>query len=61
MEKLFEVSLLQGLTTKLLDDSILPIPASVLYSNYILSCRPAGLTLDIRKTSWKKVHLNYLR
>lgn len=36
-------------------DKDLPMPGSTLWSNHILPCRPSGITLDIKKSSHKKL------
>ncbi|KAK8568802.1 hypothetical protein V6N13_106686 [Hibiscus sabdariffa] len=46
--------LLQALHTTVKDKD-LPIPGSTLWSNHVLPCRPSGITLDIKKSSHKKL------
>lgn len=46
--------LLQALHTTVKDKD-LPMPGSTLWSNHILPCRPSGITLDIKKSSHKKL------
>ncbi|XP_039006249.1 eukaryotic translation initiation factor 2D-like [Hibiscus syriacus] len=46
--------LLQALHTTVKDKD-LPIPGSALWSNHVLPCRPSGITLDIKKSSHKKL------
>ena len=37
-----------------LSSSSLPMPVSTFYANHVLTARPDGTTLDIRKSRWKK-------
>lgn len=37
------------------NDKDLPMPGSTLWSNHVLPCRPSGITLDIKKSSHKKL------
>ncbi|XP_022767929.1 eukaryotic translation initiation factor 2D isoform X2 [Durio zibethinus] len=46
--------LLQALHTTVKDKD-LPIPGSTLWSNHVLACRPSGITVDIKKSSHKKL------
>ncbi|GLT65980.1 hypothetical protein SLA2020_383760 [Shorea laevis] len=46
--------LLQALHTTVKDKD-LPMPGSTLWSNHVLPCRPSGVTLDIKKSSHKKL------
>ncbi|XVF29815.1 hypothetical protein REPUB_Repub16aG0003600 [Reevesia pubescens] len=46
--------LLQALHTTVKDKD-LPMPGSTLWSNHVLACRPLGITLDIKKSSHKKL------
>lgn len=46
--------LLQALHTTV-NDKDLPMPGSTLWSNHVLTCRPSGITLDIKKSSHKKL------
>ncbi|KAM7260116.1 hypothetical protein ACFE04_015857 [Oxalis oulophora] len=46
--------LLQALHTTVKDKE-LPIPGSTLWSNHVLPCRPSAITLDIKKSSHKKL------
>ncbi|GMI88682.1 hypothetical protein like AT1G71350 [Hibiscus trionum] len=46
--------LLQALHTTVKDKD-LPIPGSTLWSSHVLPCRPSGITLDIKKSSHKKL------
>ncbi|XVF63448.1 hypothetical protein PTKIN_Ptkin09bG0087700 [Pterospermum kingtungense] len=46
--------LLQALQTTVKDKD-LPMPGSTLWSNHVLACRPSGITLDIKKSSHKKL------
>ncbi|XP_038986733.1 eukaryotic translation initiation factor 2D isoform X2 [Phoenix dactylifera] len=51
---LLDKCLLQALHTSVKDKD-LPMPGSTLWSNHILPCRPPGITLDIKKSSHKKL------
>lgn len=51
---LLDKCLLQALHTTVKDKD-LPMPGSTLWSNHVLPCRPAGITLDIKKSSHKKL------
>ncbi|KAJ6827795.1 eukaryotic translation initiation factor 2D [Iris pallida] len=51
---LLDKCLLQALHTTVKDKD-LPMPGSTLWSNHVLPCRPAGITLDIKKSSYKKL------
>lgn len=53
MDELFELCLLHGL--KNVKDSELPMPVSGFYSAHVQSCRPGGVFMDIKKSSYKKV------
>jgi translation initiation factor 2D len=53
MDELLYISLLNALSLTI-KDSDLPMPPSILYSQMI-PCRPKGTTLDIKKSSHKKV------
>lgn len=46
--------LLQALHTTVKDKD-LPMPGSTLWSNHVLPCRPSNVTLDIKKSSHKKL------
>ncbi|KAJ6877720.1 eukaryotic translation initiation factor 2D [Populus alba x Populus x berolinensis] len=46
--------LLQALHTTV-NDKDLPMPGSTLWSNHVLPCRRSGITLDIKKSSHKKL------
>ncbi|KAK3229687.1 hypothetical protein Dsin_001568 [Dipteronia sinensis] len=46
--------LLQALHTTVKDKE-LPMPGSTLWSIHVLPCRPSGITLDIKKSSYKKL------
>ncbi|XP_038718468.1 eukaryotic translation initiation factor 2D [Tripterygium wilfordii] len=46
--------LLQALHTTVKDKD-LPMPGSTLWSNHVLPCRPSGITLDVKKSSHKKL------
>ncbi|XP_042463100.1 eukaryotic translation initiation factor 2D-like isoform X2 [Zingiber officinale] len=54
IDALLEKCLLQALHTTVKDKD-LPMPGSTLWSNHILPCRPAGVTLDIKRSSHKKL------
>ncbi|KAL8143319.1 hypothetical protein V2J09_016351 [Rumex salicifolius] len=54
VDRLLDQCLLQALHTTIKDKD-LPMPGSILWSNHVLACRPAGVTLDIRKSSFKKL------
>lgn len=54
IDSLLDKCLLQALHTSVKDKD-LPIPGSTLWSNHILPCRPTGVTLDIKKSSHKKL------
>ncbi|XP_062073177.1 uncharacterized protein LOC133777535 [Humulus lupulus] len=52
VDMLLDKCLLQALHTTVKD---LPMPGSTLWSNHVLPCRPSGITLDIKKSSHKKL------
>lgn len=54
IDSLLDICLLQALHTNIKDKD-LPMPGSILWSNHILPCRPPGVTLDIKKSSHKKL------
>ncbi|PON95158.1 Eukaryotic translation initiation factor 2D [Trema orientale] len=54
VDLLLDKCLLQALHTTVKDKD-LPMPGSTLWSNHILPCRPSGITLDIKKSSHKKL------
>lgn len=54
VDSLLHKCLLQALYTSIKDKD-LPMPGSTLWSNHILPCRPPGITLDIKKSSHKKL------
>ncbi|KAK7327311.1 hypothetical protein VNO80_31552 [Phaseolus coccineus] len=54
IDSLLDKCLLQALHTTVKDKD-LPLPGSTLWSNHILPCRPSGITLDIKKSSYKKL------
>ncbi|KAG7651337.1 putative SUI1 domain, PUA domain, PUA-like superfamily, SUI1 domain superfamily, Pre-PUA protein [Arabidopsis thaliana] len=54
VDALLDQCLLQALHTTLKEKD-LPIPGSTLWANHVLPCRPSGLTLDIKKSSLKKL------
>lgn len=54
IDVLLDKCLLQALYTTVKDKD-LPMPGSTLWSNHILACRPPGITLDIKKSSHKKL------
>ncbi|KAL6634158.1 hypothetical protein ACP70R_026829 [Stipagrostis hirtigluma subsp. patula] len=51
---LLDKCLLQALHTSIKEKD-LPLPGSTLWSNHVLPCRPPGVTLDIKKSSHKKL------
>nr|KYP43724.1 Ligatin [Cajanus cajan] len=54
IDSLLDKCLLQALHTTVKDKD-LPMPGSTLWSNHVLPCRPSGITLDIKKSSYKKL------
>lgn len=54
VDTLLDKCLLQALHTTIKDKE-LPIPGSTLWSNHVIPCRPSGVTLDIKKSSHKKL------
>ncbi|CAM8918614.1 unnamed protein product [Rhodiola kirilowii] len=54
VDVLLDQCLLQALHTTV-KDTDLPIAGSTLWSNHVLPCRPPGVTLDIKKSSHKKL------
>ncbi|KAL5714678.1 hypothetical protein ACHQM5_016607 [Ranunculus cassubicifolius] len=54
VDSLLDKCLLQALYTTVKDKD-LPIPGSTLWSGHVLPCRPSGMTLDIKKSSHKKL------
>ncbi|RWR90294.1 eukaryotic translation initiation factor 2D isoform X1 [Cinnamomum micranthum f. kanehirae] len=54
IDALLDKCLLQALHTTVKDKD-LPIPGSTLWSSHVLPCRPSGITLDIKKSSHKKL------
>ncbi|KAI5057282.1 hypothetical protein GOP47_0027297 [Adiantum capillus-veneris] len=54
IDRLLDTCLLQALHTTVKEKD-LPMPSSTLWSNHILSCRPPGTTLDLKKSSHKKL------
>ncbi|XP_010534839.1 PREDICTED: eukaryotic translation initiation factor 2D isoform X2 [Tarenaya hassleriana] len=54
VDSLLDKCLLQALYTTIKDKD-LPMPGSTLWSNHVLPCRPSGLVLDIKKSSYKKL------
>ncbi|XP_043687534.1 eukaryotic translation initiation factor 2D [Telopea speciosissima] len=54
IDALLDKCLLQALHTTVKGKE-LPIPGSMLWSNHILPCRPSGVSLDIKKSSHKKL------
>ncbi|KAL2996695.1 hypothetical protein AAZX31_09G001800 [Glycine max] len=54
VNSLLDKCLLQALHTTVKDKD-LPLPGSTLWSNHVLPCRPSGITLDIKKSSYKKL------
>ncbi|CAL1408213.1 unnamed protein product [Linum trigynum] len=54
VDNLLDKCLLQALHTTVKDKD-LPMPGSTLWSNHVLPCRPSGITLDIKKSTHKKL------
>ncbi|KAF6142217.1 hypothetical protein GIB67_037135 [Kingdonia uniflora] len=54
VDSLLDTCLLQALHTTVKDKD-LPMPGSSLWSCHVLPCRPSGITLDIKKSSHKKL------
>ncbi|XP_042495319.1 eukaryotic translation initiation factor 2D [Macadamia integrifolia] len=54
IDTLLDKCLLQSLHTTVKGKE-LPIPGSMLWSSHILPCRPSGVSLDIKKSSHKKL------
>ncbi|CAL9203552.1 uncharacterized protein LOC135631935 [Musa acuminata AAA Group] len=54
IDALLDKCLLQALHATVKDKD-LPMPGSTLWSNHVLPCRPSGITLDIKKSSHKKL------
>lgn len=54
VDMLLDKCLLQALHTTVKDKDF-PLPGSTLWSNHVLPCRPPGMTLDIKKSSYKKL------
>lgn len=54
IDSLLDKCLLQAIHTSVKDKD-LPMPGSTLWSSHILPCRPPGVTLDIKKSSHKKL------
>ncbi|MCL7035421.1 hypothetical protein MKW94_006807, partial [Papaver nudicaule] len=54
VDALLDKCLLQALHTTVKEKD-LPMPGSTLWSNHVLPCRPTGVTLDIKKSSHKKL------
>ncbi|GAB2271114.1 hypothetical protein Dimus_005962 [Dionaea muscipula] len=54
VDELLDKCLLQALHMTVKDKD-LPMPGSTLWSNHVLPCRPMGVTLDIKKSSFKKL------
>ncbi|KAL2467558.1 eukaryotic translation initiation factor SUI1 family protein [Forsythia ovata] len=54
VDALLDKCLLQALHTTIMDKD-LPMPGSTLWSGHVLPCRPLGVTLDIKKSSYKKL------
>ncbi|PKA54560.1 hypothetical protein AXF42_Ash000395 [Apostasia shenzhenica] len=54
VDTLLDKCLLQALHTTVKDKD-LPMPGSTLWSNHVLACRPPSVTLDIKKSSHKKL------
>ncbi|XP_047321462.1 eukaryotic translation initiation factor 2D [Impatiens glandulifera] len=54
MDLILDKCLLQALH-KSIKEKDLPIPGSTFWSNHVLPCRPSDITLDIKKSSHKKL------
>lgn len=54
VDALLDKCLLQALHTSVKDKD-LPMPGSTLWSGHVLPCRPSGVTLDVKKSSYKKL------
>ncbi|CAN0876336.1 Eukaryotic translation initiation factor 2D [Linum grandiflorum] len=54
VDSLLDKCLLQALHTTVKDKD-LPMPGSTLWSNHVLPCRPSAITLDIKKSTHKKL------
>ncbi|KAK9110894.1 hypothetical protein Scep_018413 [Stephania cephalantha] len=54
VDSLLDKCLLQALHSTVKDID-LPMPGSTLWSSHVLPCRPSGITLDIKKSSHKKL------
>ncbi|KGN63082.1 eukaryotic translation initiation factor 2D [Cucumis sativus] len=54
VDKLLDKCLLQALHITVKDKDF-PLPGSTLWSNHVLPCRPPGMMLDIKKSSYKKL------
>lgn len=54
IDALLDKCLLQALYTTVKEKD-LPMPGSTLWSSHVLPCRPSGITLDIKKSSYKKL------
>ncbi|KAG8378557.1 hypothetical protein BUALT_Bualt08G0149300 [Buddleja alternifolia] len=54
VDLLLDKCLLQALHTTVKDKD-LPMPGSTLWAGHVLPCRPSGITLDIKKSSYKKL------
>ncbi|KAK4788469.1 hypothetical protein SAY86_019788 [Trapa natans] len=54
VDTLLDKCLLQALH-RTVKDKDLPMPGSTLWSTHVLPCRPSGVTLDIKKSSYKKL------
>ncbi|CAI9117185.1 OLC1v1018531C1 [Oldenlandia corymbosa var. corymbosa] len=54
VDELLYKYLLQALHTTVKDDD-LPISGSTLWSGHVLPCRPPGVTVDVKKSSFKKL------
>lgn len=54
VDSLLDKCLLQALHTTV-KDTDLPMLGSILWSSHVLPCRPSGVTLDIKKSSYKKL------
>ena len=60
MDKLLDEGLYQALRTSLKSDKEFPISSSILYTSYIIPCRPANSTINIKQSTYKKLS-NYIK
>jgi hypothetical protein len=58
MDALLKQSFLEALKTRVKDKD-LPMLLNVFYSNHLLAVKPPDATLDLKKSSYKKVPLEW--